>query len=187
MSRRRQARGLAYYAYALENDPHEMERLDQQHYMLQCVIGRRYHAPLKEEPRRVLDVGTGTGAWLLEMASEYPECDCFGLDISPMQPTKVHPPNCQFRVADLNDGIPLPGDSCDLVRHQLLMPIISGEGWSTYIAECFRVCAPGGWIEMIEDDYEFINAGPWLRRWSNCEEHCVPAVSIPKSQVRLVI
>jgi ubiquinone/menaquinone biosynthesis C-methylase UbiE len=41
-----------------------MFRLDLQHYGIQHITKRRYFAPL-EEPRHVIDIGTGTGRWTL--------------------------------------------------------------------------------------------------------------------------
>jgi methylase of polypeptide subunit release factors len=41
-----------------------MLRLDIQYYAVQLVCDRRYFAPL-EEPKRAIDLGTGSGTWLL--------------------------------------------------------------------------------------------------------------------------
>jgi ubiquinone/menaquinone biosynthesis C-methylase UbiE len=39
-------------------------RLDIQHYALQHATGKRFFAPITE-PRRAIDIGTGTGTWML--------------------------------------------------------------------------------------------------------------------------
>jgi ubiquinone/menaquinone biosynthesis C-methylase UbiE len=41
-----------------------MIRLDLQHYAIQHICRKRYFAPL-EEPRRIIDIGCGTGTWML--------------------------------------------------------------------------------------------------------------------------
>jgi ubiquinone/menaquinone biosynthesis C-methylase UbiE len=45
-------------------------RLDLQHYGIQYITKKRYFAPL-DEPRYVIDVGTGTGRWMLASISMY--------------------------------------------------------------------------------------------------------------------
>jgi hypothetical protein len=41
-----------------------ISRLDIQHYAFQHASGKRFFAPI-EEPHRVIDIGTGTGTWVL--------------------------------------------------------------------------------------------------------------------------
>jgi len=43
-------------------------------------------APLKKEPRHILDLGTGTGIWATEYALEHPTTTVIGSDLSPIQP-----------------------------------------------------------------------------------------------------
>jgi hypothetical protein len=45
----------------------ELDRLEYQYYLLKSVFGgKSYFAPLKD-PRRILDIGTGTGSWAIDM------------------------------------------------------------------------------------------------------------------------
>ena len=46
-----------------------------------------YLAPIGEKPGRILDVGTGTGIWAIEMGDEHPDSDILGTDLSPTQPS----------------------------------------------------------------------------------------------------
>jgi hypothetical protein len=41
-----------------------ISRLDIQHYAVQHVTGKRFFAPITE-PKRAVDIGTGTGTWML--------------------------------------------------------------------------------------------------------------------------
>lgn len=54
-------------AYLFPNDTMECDRLDLQYQALKMLHEDRiYFAPLKD-PKRILDIGTGTGVWPIEM------------------------------------------------------------------------------------------------------------------------
>ncbi|KAI5796099.1 hypothetical protein FPQ18DRAFT_303768 [Pyronema domesticum] len=44
-----------------------------------------YKAPLTD-PRRILDIGTGTRIWGIDMAEKSPNAEVIGTDLSPVQP-----------------------------------------------------------------------------------------------------
>lgn len=50
--------------------------------------GNLYLAPLAlvASPKRILDIGAGTGIWAIEIADQYPESTVIGTDLSPVQP-----------------------------------------------------------------------------------------------------
>ena len=45
-----------------------------------------FNAPI-DKPKRILDIGTGTGIWAIEVADQYPETEIIGTDLSATQPT----------------------------------------------------------------------------------------------------
>lgn len=76
-----------------------------QHHIFVIAIGGLYQSPLKDLQggvHRVLDIGTGTGIWALDLgapfllffqarpnkaaADEFPSADVLGVDLSPIQP-----------------------------------------------------------------------------------------------------
>ncbi|KAF8241273.1 hypothetical protein K440DRAFT_474769, partial [Wilcoxina mikolae CBS 423.85] len=57
-----------------------------------------YLAPLKD-PQRILDVGTGTGIWAVDVADKYPAAEVIGADLRYVTPAWI-PPNCKFEVDD---------------------------------------------------------------------------------------
>lgn len=58
---------LSGLAYPYPNDEQELDRLDMQHHMFKFVMqGQLYHVPLKD-PKEILDIGTGSGIWPIEM------------------------------------------------------------------------------------------------------------------------
>lgn len=46
-----------------------------------------FNAPIGEKPARILDVGTGTGIWAIEIGDDYPDAEIIGTDLSPTQPS----------------------------------------------------------------------------------------------------
>ena len=92
--------------YYLPNDQAEIERLRLTHDILRRAMGNRSHlAPWTQThyPRRVLDVGTGTGDWVFDFAEEYPQTELIiGTDLSNIQPDET-PPNVQFIIDDSSE------------------------------------------------------------------------------------
>jgi hypothetical protein len=64
----RRYHGFCAGQYALPNDEAEQDRLDMMHHIYSLMLGGKLHlAPLKN-PQNILDVGTGTGIWAIDMA-----------------------------------------------------------------------------------------------------------------------
>ena len=85
--------GRRYHAfkdgtYIMPNDESELDRLDLTHNMLKISMGMKlFDATFSKAPKNILDIGTGTGMWAIEMADEYPEAEIVGTDLSPTQPS----------------------------------------------------------------------------------------------------
>jgi SAM-dependent methyltransferase len=154
--------GEGEVTYILPRHPSEIDRLDVQHYALRETLGASYLAPV-ERPRRILDVGSGTGQWGYDIAAEHPDALVVGLDVEASKPGQ--PPGYRFVRGNLLRGLPFATGSFDFV-HQRLMATsaIPRAAWPGAVAELVRVAAPGGWIELVEVVVEIQPAGPATRR-----------------------
>ncbi|GME53029.1 Methyltransferase type 11 [Neofusicoccum parvum] len=131
--------------YFLPNDEDEIERLDFCHHLFTLRIGGKLHlAPLSNNIQDVLDLGTGTGIWAIEMGDEYPTAQVLGNDLSPIQPRFI-PPNVRFEVDDMEDDWTYT-HQFDFIHTRYLQGSI--KNWPKLVENCFRSLKPGGWIEL---------------------------------------
>ncbi|KDQ11706.1 hypothetical protein BOTBODRAFT_35137 [Botryobasidium botryosum FD-172 SS1] len=144
-------------SYMLPADKSEIERLELEHRMIKFVLGgKNYIGPVAEVlaprngERRVLDCGTGSGLWAIEMADEFEGVQVIGADLAPLQPREV-PPNCTFELFDL-DGqrLPYPDDWFDVVHARSVYMGI--RQYQRFLHEIARVLRPGGVIILAEVD-----------------------------------
>ncbi|KAI0399400.1 S-adenosyl-L-methionine-dependent methyltransferase [Xylaria palmicola] len=130
------------------NDDAHLESMDCVHHCLTLLFDNKlYLAPVPEGPIKVLDVGCGTGIWAIDFADGHPEAEVIGTDISPSQPEWV-PPNLKFEIEDCTQSWTYPRNAFDFVHLRYLFGSISD--WDALYAEAFKVCKPGGWVEVVE-------------------------------------
>ncbi|KAK1781469.1 S-adenosyl-L-methionine-dependent methyltransferase [Copromyces sp. CBS 386.78] len=88
--------------YLGPNDDKANEILDLFHHLATLLYdGELYTAPITNDPKNAIDIGTGTGLWAIDFADKFPECNVIGTDISPIQPS-WNPPNVSFEIDDFN-------------------------------------------------------------------------------------
>jgi SAM-dependent methyltransferase len=171
--------GRRYHAYregqyVLPNDDQEQERLDLQHHIWRLLLGGKlYTAPIpspdKNPQLRILDLGTGTGIWAIDMADEFPASEVFGVDLSPIQPDWV-PPNCRFHVDDYEDEWTYREDEkFDYIHGRALSG--TSANWGRFYEQVKNNLKPGGVVEMQEydawifSDDDSCDRAPWTMEW----------------------
>ncbi|CAG8638615.1 1426_t:CDS:2 [Cetraspora pellucida] len=154
--------------YFLPNDNDECDRLQLQHFIERYIWQDNFFAPvnhlLNQEGTMVLDVGTGPGTWLLEMATNYPKSKFIGIDISPVQPNTIKPKNAEFIEGNVLKHLPFPDDTFNYVFQRFLNVGIPEKSWPSVINELVRVLKPGGYIELLEVEVLFNKMGPATAR-----------------------
>lgn len=109
------------------------------------------------------DISCGSGAWILEMATEFPNPKFTGIDIAPLYPTEIKPENVTFQQSNVLTGLPFEDNTFDFVYIRFMIFAFSLEDWERAIREVVRVTKPGGWIEIMEKDIYWYNEGPFCR------------------------
>jgi SAM-dependent methyltransferase len=143
-------------------------RLDFFHHIFYLILnGCLYRAPINAT--RILDIGTGTGIWAIDVADELPNSLVIGTDLSPIQPGWV-PPNCKFYIEDAEGEWGYSSEEhFDFVHGRGLCGSIGD--FPKFYHEAFQNLKPGGWIEMqeyegtIRSDDDTINNAPWINQW----------------------
>ncbi|KAK7987135.1 hypothetical protein PG988_002123 [Apiospora saccharicola] len=130
--------------------------------MMEVTNGRLFYAPIDQHPQKIVDLGTGTGIWAIEVGDLFPSAEVTGLDLSPIQPVWV-PPNVKFLVDDVEDTW-LNGDNIDFVHLRNMVPILSSpvallrQVYEYVIVESRLTSGarsnlkPGGWVELQDVD-----------------------------------
>lgn len=118
-----------------------------------------------KNPKRILDIGTGTGTWAIDVADLFSKADVIGIDLSPIQCPEV-PPNCHFFVDDC-EGEWDWEEHFDLIHGRCLGGSIAN--WRRFYKQCYRNLVPGGHVELQEHDFLITSQSkdlpPWTSLW----------------------
>ena len=119
------------------------------------------------QPRRILDLGCGTGSTTLMLKQAFPQAEVIGLDLSPYMLVMA---DYKAKQASLDiqwlhgkaEATGLHEASFDLVTASLLFhempPIVS----KSILHECFRLLVPGGQVIILDGNQTAIRSATWL-------------------------
>lgn len=169
--------------YVLPNDAPEHTRLETQAAHLKANMDNNViHSPLSD-PRRILDVGCGTGSVTRDLATLFPQAKVYGLDLAPVPQIsdQILPSNIEYvqgNIMELDVENPghetIAGGGFDLIYSRLL--ICGMTNWTDYIPKTFNLLNRGtGWLEVQDiaagwyDDSDNLISADW--EWVNviCE------------------
>ncbi|KAK3332960.1 S-adenosyl-L-methionine-dependent methyltransferase [Cercophora scortea] len=137
--------------YPMPSDQIEQDREDMKHIMmLELTEGEYFLAPIDGGPKKIIDLGTGTGVWAIDIADKYPNARVTGVDLSPIQPAWA-PPNVSFYIDDIEDEW-LNGRGFDLVHARHVTPFV--RDIPALLRKAYDHMAPGGWIELQDLGHE---------------------------------
>ncbi|KAI0050631.1 hypothetical protein FA95DRAFT_1603452 [Auriscalpium vulgare] len=173
-------RGLNNYSevYRLPADDEELDRLDKQHAMFRKIMGP-YAPPMDEvmaegthgDPKTVLDLGCGSGSWIMDVARDFPLSQCVAVDLVPMQAMQVDsdslddvedddplpiifremPENVRSEVDDINLGLQHFYGDFNVVHARLISSGI--KDYQTLIDHMCQTLRPDGLLDLYEFDF----------------------------------
>jgi len=165
--------------YALPRNEAELRRLNMQHEYVKITVyeGRLiFDESIKLGPdSAVLDSGTGTGAWVMDLAQSVPsslEVELYGSDVSAYHFPQTHPANVHFVEASSTSFPEEWTGKFDVVNQRLLVAALLTNEWPVALSEVLRVLKPGGYAQFAEMDCKimFVNGGPACRRYQGLVE-----------------
>ncbi|PGG99485.1 hypothetical protein GX51_06305 [Blastomyces parvus] len=135
--------------YLLPNDEKENERLDIHHALVMTIMDDRLFLAPIQNPKRAIDLCTGSGIWAVEFADMFPGCEVIGNDLSPTQPSLV-PPNLQFMVDDVESDWLYEDTPFDFIHARYLAEAI--RDMPRLLKQAYNCTKPGGWVEFHDWD-----------------------------------
>ncbi|KAG8873299.1 hypothetical protein FRB98_009095 [Tulasnella sp. 332] len=150
--------------YMLPADDREHSRLDLQHNVLKFHLRSLYPYPrwverlLRPDQERqpaVLDIGTGSGRWAVEMALQFPHIEVLGIDLVPpvLLDIDMIPYNCRFEVDDANLSMAHHKDCFDVVQVRCADQGIND--YNGFLYEVAQTIRPHGILILCMGDGQF--------------------------------
>jgi ubiquinone/menaquinone biosynthesis C-methylase UbiE len=137
----------------------ELTRLTiQDHSITKSMGGLLPEQPDPAALHDVLDIGSGSGDWVIQMAQAYPTMSLVGVDISKQMVTHGNKQAEQqhvtdrvvFRIMDALQRLDFPDASFDLTNMRLASSFVRTWEWRRVVPEMVRVTRPGGTIRISD-------------------------------------
>jgi ubiquinone/menaquinone biosynthesis C-methylase UbiE len=122
---------------------------------------------VRVKPRRIIDLGCGTGSTTLMLKQAFPEAEVVGLDLSPYMLVVA---GMKAQKAGLNiqwlhssaESVAFPDASFDLVASSLLFHETPPAVSRAILRESFRLLKVGGQVAILDSSQKILRQTEWL-------------------------
>lgn len=119
------------------------------------------------QPRRIVDLGCGTGSTTVLLKQAFPEAEVIGIDLSPYMlvaaEDKARAANLNIRWVHGNaEQVPFADNSVDLVTASLLFHETPVAATQAILREAFRLLRAGGEILVLDGSQSTLRNTIWL-------------------------
>jgi hypothetical protein len=148
--------------YSQPNDEDEQLRLQIMHQAFLFLLKSKLTSVPLVKPAKIIDIGTGTGDWVIGIGEAFPDAEVIGTDLSAIQPSAV-PPNVFFEIFDAEDedDWTYPNNFFDLIHFRNMAG--SFRSWDKMYERSISHLKPGGWIEVVDLDDHSIELSKWFK------------------------
>jgi ubiquinone/menaquinone biosynthesis C-methylase UbiE len=125
-------------------------------------------AEVRSHPRRMLDLGCGTGAMTLPLKQAFPSALVTGLDLSPYMlavaedRSRLAGMEIDWQHGTATDLTQFEPGSFDLITAALLFHETPPETAQTILVQSYRLLAPGGQILILDGNQSTLRSLDWL-------------------------
>lgn len=122
---------------------------------------------IKVKPRKILDLGCGTGSTTILLKQAFPDAAITGLDLSPYMLAianyKANQLGYQIKwLHGLAEATNLPDSSFDIVTASLLFHETPPQIAQAILKECLRLLTPGGQVIIFDGNQKTLRQTSWL-------------------------
>ncbi|CAN9379305.1 unnamed protein product [Alternaria alternata] len=160
----------------------EVQRLDKQHKVVYSAMLQLVLAPidLAEGGYRVLDQATGSGIWLRDVrqAAGGASNTWIGTDIEDSYFPKETPNDTSYHHQSMTEPWPLQWqETFDLVHSRMALPGVGLSSLEDAVMNLVKLVKPGGWIQLVEMQWQDWDAGPVLQEFQQAMRQLVGMVT----------
>jgi ubiquinone/menaquinone biosynthesis C-methylase UbiE len=119
------------------------------------------------KPRRILDLGCGTGSTTVMLKQAFPDAEVIGLDLSPymlfVAERKAQAAGLNIQWCHANaEQTGFPDANFDLVTASLLFHETPPATAKSILRECFRLLQAGGEVLILDGNQKTLRSAQWL-------------------------
>ncbi|CAO3692914.1 unnamed protein product [Rhizopus stolonifer] len=141
--------------YWMPKDDEEQQRLTGQHFAFKELYDGNLLSSVKKELDfetgiSILDIGCGSGVWIMDMIYDYPNCEYHGCDIVDTTNKILKIDQFTFTYGNILKGLPYADNTFDFINMRLFIYALREDQWPSAIEEAIRVVKPGGMFQVTE-------------------------------------